>query len=88
MKMCIRDRDNPAPFTTGIISGDAITVEYFAPSYVISKPIISIENIYYGYRNISKYGLKDFGDSGNCQVNINCSEGQNWQEMCIRDRFI
>jgi S1-C subfamily serine protease len=74
------DQDNPAPFTTGIISGDAITVEYFAPSYVISKPIISIENIYYGYRNISKYGLKDFGDSGNCQVNINCSEGQNWQD--------
>jgi hypothetical protein len=74
------DQDNPAPFSTGIISGDAITVEYFAPSHVEAKPIISISDIYYGYRNISKYGLRDFGDSGDCQVNINCSEGQNWQD--------
>jgi len=65
------DQDNPAPFITGIISGDAITVEYFAPSYVRAKPMISFANIYYGYRYIGKNRSRDFGDPGTCQVNNN-----------------
>lgn len=77
------DEKNPANFSTGLIYGDLVTLEYYQPSHVSTKPIISISNIYYGYRYTRAYdnSNKDFGDSGDCQVNINCSEGQNWQNQ-------
>lgn len=73
-------KENPADFSTGIIYGDKLTLEYYQPSHVKGKPIIKVSNIYYGYRYVKKYSeTKSFGDSGDCQVNVNCSEGQNWQ---------
>jgi len=74
------NKENPADFSTGIIYGDELTLEYYQPAYIKELPIIKVSNIYYGYRYIKKYsGTKSFGDSGDCQVNINCSEGQSWQ---------
>ena len=74
------NKENPADFSTGIIYGDELTLEYYQPSYIKERPIITISNIYYGYRYVKKYsGTKSFGDSDDCQVNVNCSEGQSWQ---------
>lgn len=72
---------NPAGFATGLVYGKDITLEYVEPKG-ISGGVISIANIVIGYRYIR---LPDntqeaFGGSGNCQVNINCSEGSNWQK--------
>lgn len=72
---------HPANFSTGIILGDELTIEYYQPTTIKEKPIISISNVYYGYRYIQKNNeeTKNLGESGDCQVNVNCSEGQNWQ---------
>ncbi len=74
-------KEHPADFSTAIIHGDSLTLEYYQPSSLKEMPVISISKIYYGYRYTYKYkaGTKGFGDSGGCQVNVNCSEGQNWQ---------
>ncbi|MRJ09822.1 T9SS C-terminal target domain-containing protein [Ornithobacterium rhinotracheale] len=72
------NRNEPKSFSTGIILGDIMTLEYFQPEDIKEKPIISISKIYYGYKKLKS--AEKFGDSGNCNVNINCVEGQNWQK--------
>ncbi|OJV37513.1 MAG: hypothetical protein BGO29_03455 [Bacteroidales bacterium 36-12] len=71
----------PADFSTELILGDELTLEYYQSSTIKEKPVINISKVYYGYRDVDKYNenTRGFGDSGNCQVNINCQEGQNWQ---------
>ena len=77
------NKDNLADFSTGMIIGEELTLEYYQPSSSKDNPIISISKVYYGYRDIPSFSniqTMGFGDSGDCQVNINCSEGQNWQK--------
>ncbi len=68
---------------TALIDSDFITVEYYEPSTARGKREIVISQIAHGYRglkqNISERGIDD---SGNCQVNVNCSpEGDGiWQD--------
>ena len=72
-------------FATGLVYGDTIILEYYLPKNCTEKAIISISGIVHGYRYIlPEYGYGNvpgngFNLSGNCQVNINCSEGDNWQ---------
>ncbi len=71
-------------FATELIQGETVTLEYFEPKKVLDKAIINISEIAYIYRDVHflfKNGEKDFGESDNCEVNINCSpEGSNWQD--------
>lgn len=78
-------RTNPKgkEFSTEIVYGDELVLEY-ADAKTGELPRIKIKNIGYGYNNIFDYTKDDvkgpgFNESGNCQVNINCEEGQNWQ---------
>jgi len=80
-------QQNPSKFTTGLIFGDAIVLELFEPSSVKDASILSIDKVVQGYKRINvlnhvynEYAQQNFGDSGPCQVNINCLEGQNWQD--------
>ena len=78
-------------FATGLVSGDQVTLEYYLPKEVKEVGVISISGIVHGYRYIMSgygYGIVPgnnpfynigFNQSGNCQVNINCPEGNNWQ---------
>ena len=72
------DSINVRGFATGLVYGNDVILEYYQPKEVTADAIISIEYIVHGYRYIN---LDDvgFGLSGSCQVNINCSEGQDWQ---------
>ncbi len=70
--------DTPSDFSTGIILGDKMTLEYYQPKSIREKPIINISSVYYGYRYVGYY--RNFNASGDCQVNINCPEGDNWQK--------
>jgi hypothetical protein len=65
-------------FATGLVYGDDIILEYYQPRCVTSEAIISIEYVVHGYRFVNN---SDFlsAKAGTCQVNINCSEGQEWQ---------
>jgi hypothetical protein len=71
----------PAVFSTAIIYGENITFEYYQPASVKEPAVISISRIDYGYRYIyNPYKANaELSASGSCQVNINCSEGDNWQ---------
>jgi hypothetical protein len=74
--------EEPAPFATALIYGESAVFEYYQPASVSDSAVISISRIDYGYRFVNNPNdniLQSFGDAGNCQVNINCSEGNNWQ---------
>lgn len=73
-------RDNLQGFATGLVYSDKIVLEYYEPKNVRNQGIISVAYVVQGYKYINIYdGQKSLGSSGNCQVNVNCSEGQNWQ---------
>jgi len=72
------DKNQPGAFATSLILNDRIVLEYYAPSTINELPIISVTKVVHGYRYIKHPKL--FGDSGDCNVNINCNEGANWQD--------
>jgi len=79
-------KDNIQGFATGLIRGDTIILEYYLPKNSSEDGIISISGIVHGYKPMAllQYGFGNvpswgFGGSNFCQVNINCSEGSNWQ---------
>ncbi len=76
------DRTEIEGFATGLVYSDKITLEYYEPINVSQSGVISIAHVIHGYRyiNISENILKSFGQSGNCNVNINCPEGNGWQD--------
>lgn len=74
-------KETPQEFATGLLYGDNITLEYFQPKGVKEQGIVSIAYVVHGYRYIKlpSMSTESIGDSGGCQVNVNCSEGANWQ---------
>ena len=71
-------KDELRGFATGLVYSDTVVVEYYEPKEVAYKGVVSIAYVVHGYRYI---GLKNgqYGYSGSCQVNVNCPEGQEWQ---------
>lgn len=74
-------------FATDLIPGDAIVLEYFEPAKVANQGRINLFRVTHGYRGVDDYvrnftgagDEKNFGGSGSCQINVNCSLGTNWQ---------
>jgi len=71
-------REKPIEFATTLIHGETVVFEYYQPAYVEELPIISINRIDYGYRNVNNQCF-GFGCADPCHVNINCPEGNNWR---------
>jgi len=72
------------PFVTQFLDGDEVLVEYSEESSSLedfaSHASVTIDEIVYAYRGFNRFS-KDVGDSGPCEVNINCPEGNNWQQQ-------
>jgi len=70
-------------FATAPVKGDVTIVEYYEPPEVRGQGSIAIGRIVHGYKDIFNYagekGIDGFEDSGPCNNNINCPEGNPWQ---------
>jgi len=68
-------------FANEIIEDSEITLEYIQKGE--GQPIIHINQVSYAYRSIkTTRDINNFGDSGSCEVNVNCSpEGDDWQDI-------
>jgi hypothetical protein len=69
-------------FSTELLAGQTLKLEYFEP-YGTGALKLHISDIAYAYRGIGHLfqgGDRGFGDSGACEVNIICEEGNNWQD--------
>ena len=68
-------------FSTAPIKGDTIILEYNEPENSIFNGEISISSVSHDYKNIfSKNSSRGYGDSGSCNNNANCPEGDQWQD--------
>lgn len=63
-------------FSTSVLKGDNVILEYYEPSSVNGQGIIEISSVVHGYRDLFNH-LKGFDDSGACNVNAICDTA-NW----------
>lgn len=72
-------------FSTTVLKGDDIIVEYYEPAHVAGQGRIAVNYVVHGYRNIffkrSRGGNRDFDDSGNCNVDVVCPSSAGWENQ-------
>ncbi|MEL6988226.1 MAG: trypsin-like peptidase domain-containing protein, partial [Bacteroidota bacterium] len=68
-------------FTTGLIYDDEVVLEYYEPAAVKGKGRILIDQVIHGFKYIQISNGRGFNDSGSCNRNVNCPEGDPWQEV-------
>ena len=66
-------------FSTELIPGDEITLEYFEPFDTRGEVQLLINEIQYAYRGVEFLQPGNSQVSGSCEVNVNCPEGEAWQ---------
>lgn len=65
-------------FATGILRGESVTLEYYEPVGV-SRGKLTISHIIHGYKNVwGALDTEDFGQSGSCNINVNCPDAGPW----------
>jgi hypothetical protein len=64
-------------FASALIHDDIATLEYYEPAGTNGQPSIVLEQVAHGYRSLD--GKPAPTRAGACQVNVNCPEGDNWQ---------
>jgi len=71
-------------YVTDHLSGGSVIVELFAREDVDIQHCFTIKDIGYMYRPLPRWmggsGSRGFGHSGECEVNVNCPEGADWQD--------
>ena len=79
----ITSDDNPENkvYVTDHLPGSSMVVELFARKGVEVGNCFTVKDIGYMYRPLPKWMTRGngFGGSGDCEVNVNCPEGDNWQ---------
>ena len=69
-------------FTTELIHGDKVVLEYYEPANQAFKGQFTVEGVAHLYKDIPWHTeTLDFGGSDGCEVNVNCSEGNAWQDI-------
>ena len=68
----------------GLIHSNRIVIEYSQRAHVTEQAQIEIGTIVHGYREaINKWqdpAKGPFGNSGSCNMNVNCPDGDDWQD--------
>lgn len=72
---------NPGSTVLGVqpIHGDRIIIEYVEPAAVAGQGTLTIGNVTHAYRADGPGFTRDFGDSGECNVNVICPDGDEWR---------
>ena len=68
------EKSKPNRFSTAIVKGNTIILEYYQPAGEDDIPVINVEKAYYTYIPVLIPGY-----SCSYEVNVNCSEGSNWK---------
>jgi hypothetical protein len=81
------NNDESGTFATDYIYGDEMILEYYQPKTVSQTARIELGAISYFYRDVedpsifTKTNSDEYGASGSCEVNVNCSEGDNYRNQ-------
>ncbi len=77
-----RNNNKSNRFLTGVINGGSVIVEYYEPKLVHGQGTFQIFRVdaLTQAMNESTSGI-GFGKSARCNININCPQGENWQDV-------
>ena len=67
-------------FATSLIFSEAIIIEYFEPADQYGLGQLNISEVIHGYRDLRSKMLIGFEDSGPCNINTICPEGNGWED--------
>ncbi len=70
-----RNNKRSGDFATGLIKGDEVILEFNGTKDEFTKSRFTLNRLVHGYRSL-KLG---FGDSGSCNNNVICPEGDPWR---------
>lgn len=75
-------RSNPGATQLGVAptEGPEVTVEYVEPAALAGQGQLTIGRVVHGYRSLRK-AARGFGDSGACNINVICPEGDEWRDQ-------
>lgn len=76
-----RNNNPDGTFSSFLTRGETTILEYYEPQSVAGQGIISIERVVHGYRQMFGTNERGYGDSGWCNINVNCPEGDDWQDQ-------
>jgi lysyl endopeptidase len=65
-------------FACAPLPGDSLLLQLEVAEECSTPPVLNLYKLIYGYRDVLKLD-KGYGGSGSCNININCPEGQAWQ---------
>lgn len=60
--------------------GSRITIEYHEPARAAFSGRLHVDRVTHAYRDVFRYA-KDLGDSGPCNINVICPEGDEWRDQ-------
>lgn len=64
----------------GLIQGESIVLEYQVVPASKGKGAIEVGQVIHGYRSLlERKAMGPYGNSGSCNINVNCPEGADWQ---------
>jgi hypothetical protein len=71
--------NNPySEFATDLVQGNSIILEYYEPE-TSNDGIININKVIHGYINTFSDFSNGLGTSANCNIDVNCPIGNNWE---------
>lgn len=76
-----RNNNPDGTFSSFLTRGETTILEYYEPQAVTGQGIISIERVVHAYRQMFGSQERGYGDSGWCNINVNCPEGDDWQDQ-------
>jgi lysyl endopeptidase len=62
------------------IAGERITIEYYEPASVSGQGSLRVGQITHAYRDVLGQ-MRGLGDSGSCNRNVICPQGDNWRDQ-------
>lgn len=74
----------PRAFCTGLLHGEECVLEYYEPAEVKGEGVLEIIELGHAYRHVyplSGEGSRDIDAAGACEVNVACSEANNFADQ-------
>ncbi len=68
-------------FATTLLRADAVIIEYHEPANPEFPGKLNLSRVTHGYRGVGDMMDKGFGDSGSCNLNVACTEADDWQQQ-------
>lgn len=67
---------------TELVPGSEVVLEYYiAPGNTLDHSSLTVERVTHGYRSDEEFMAKAFGSSGSCNMNVNCPDGDEWENQ-------